>query len=562
MAFPKGLELHGNQYRKRHRIPKEVAPHYPGETFATFKTSEPNRDRVKTLYWAWYADLQAEYQRIRETGSRFGQAISPEQIAALAGTHVAESLAVHEGVFIQGFLPESPTFKADFEEAARRRLTELREAGQAADFSLLAGYAQGLLRRFKISLSKDAPLFRVLCHALWKAEKEAYEGALKRHDGDVVETPVPPLLAPSASSSGVPLLSVLVKDFLSRQDATSQMYKKYKATLELFHAFMGDRPGHDLKQRELEDFFACLCRLPPHWKKESKVLTVREIAAKEWPKTLHLNTVEKSYRPALRIFLEDCQRVYHDEARPFPQGLTVKGIKYSGSRTAPEGHQRALRPDELKRLFEGPEYRAFAADPDKAHCYWLPLIGLFTGARVNEVCQLHPSLDIEEEEGVWRFNFTEDTETDERVSKAVKNEPSRRKVPVHPRLLALGFLDYLKIVRERKASLLFPQFPPKAGRASGTAREWFGELIRDAGLRDETPNKQIVGFHCFRSTMTTKGAHTRLPWPIQNIIGHAIPGRSIETEGYIDGELPLAEKAAILRCIDFDIDPPHPSRCR
>jgi hypothetical protein len=31
------------------------------------------------------------------------------------------------------------------------------------------------------------------------------------------------------------------------------MYKKYRGTLELFLAILGDRPGHDIKQRELED---------------------------------------------------------------------------------------------------------------------------------------------------------------------------------------------------------------------------------------------------------------------------------------------------------------------
>lgn len=69
-------------------------------------------------------------------------------------------------------------------------------------------------------------------------------------------------------------------------------------------------------------------------------------------------------------------------------------------------HERVLS-GELRRLFEGEEMRSFAAQPELAHCYWLPLIGLYTGARVNEVCQLNPQIHIRKEEGIWFFERTE-----------------------------------------------------------------------------------------------------------------------------------------------------------
>jgi hypothetical protein len=53
-----------------------------------------------------------------------------------------------------------------------------------------------------------------------------------------------------------------------------------------------------------------------------------------------------------------------------------------------------MRPDELKNLFEGAALAKIANTPRKVHQFWLPLVGLYTGARVNEICQLNPQTDI------------------------------------------------------------------------------------------------------------------------------------------------------------------------
>lgn len=47
----------------------------------------------------------------------------------------------------------------------------------------------------------------------------------------------------------------------------------------------------------------------------------------------------------------------------------------------------------------------------------MPHIGLFTGARVNEICQVNPQTDTREEDGIWYFSITDETEGDERVKK-------------------------------------------------------------------------------------------------------------------------------------------------
>lgn len=554
------LERHGAGWRYTKRVPKALQAHYLNQTHR-FTTQEPDEKAARALALRWLADLEEEFQRIRATGSRFAASLPPEQLQALAVAHRSDCLRIHEEVMLQGFGGLGSTLKAEFEESVRRRLLDLQDAGQLADYSLMSGYAALLLRRFKLTLIEDSPSWLQLCHALWKAERELLEAALTRGAGGWVDTPPMPDTGIFTGKSLPATKSVadLIDWFLLRQDQAAPMHRKHKQALGLFAEVFGGRGMDSLRQADIEEFCALLCRLPPRWTKERKEgKTVFQIAAQDWPECITETTFNKTYRASLSVFLKDCAHVYGDAG--FPRTLSVTRTPYTGTRKGGEDKQRALKPDELKRLYEGAEFAAFAADQEQAHCYWLPLVGLYTGARVNEVCQLNPRCDIREDGGVWFFDFTEDSDTDERVTKSVKNKSSKRRVPIHSQLLALGFLSYVEKVKELGHSLLFPKWHPKAGKASGKAREWFSDWLREIGLRDETPGKCITGFHCFRHTLMTKAANTPgLPWPIENITGHSTGGHSKDAEGYKGGELELPNKVRILELITFDVSPPRPA---
>jgi integrase len=68
----------------------------------------------------------------------------------------------------------------------------------------------------------------------------------------------------------------------------------------------------------------------------------------------------------------------------------------------------------------------------RPHYYWLPLLGLFTGARLNELCQLHLTDLRKTATGTHYFDFNLDDEdkTEEGDGdKSLKNVNSRRVVP-------------------------------------------------------------------------------------------------------------------------------------
>jgi integrase len=88
----------------------------------------------------------------------------------------------------------------------------------------------------------------------------------------------------------------------------------------------------------------------------------------------------------------------------------------------------------------------------KTYQRWGTLIGIYTGARLNEICQLHVT-DIQKVDDVWCFDLNDDG-----LDKKLKAAASKRRVPIHPRLIDLGLLTYVEQMRSANQTKMFPEF--------------------------------------------------------------------------------------------------------
>lgn len=554
MAYPPGMELHGSKWRIVKRVPQDLLSHYAPKDMLRHNTGQSDKKAAAVIGWRWLADLATEFQRIRETGSKYRQEIPEDEAAHLVALMVHSSLQADWESRDSGDYQDDETF-----EAAERQLEATDSENRAAlsrqifrgDLPLIV---EDWLLSHGFNIAPDSEAFRRLCVEFAKGRAEAIRARRARNAGEWVATPPVPVLAPPEAPIEAPRLSELVTHFLGKQDQAAPMYKKFTVATGLLLEVLGDRPVSTIKQREVDEFFELLCRLPPKWsdKKRQLKLGVRDLALMAWPACLNKKTFEDSYMAALRPFFRESRRVFADQG--FPVHLTTEGIKYTGSTEGGENKQRPLRADELKRLYEGPEFAAFAKDPKQAHCYWLPLLGLYTGARINEVCQLNPQCDIREEEGVWFLDITEDSETDERVRKSVKNKPSKRRTPIHSVILGLGFLDYARRMKDEGHALLFPQWPPTRGKASGKAEKWFRMFLEDLGLRDETKGKRVVGFHAMRSTFLSRADHLDISKP-GTLTGHS-QGEGNRDEDAYKAPIELAKNRDKLEGIYYDLSIP------
>lgn len=131
--------------------------------------------------------------------------------------------------------------------------------------------------------------------------------------------------------------------------------------------------------------------------------------------------------------------------------------------------------------------------------YWLPLLALYTGARLNELGQLRPK-DIAEQpyvdrDGVERQAPVIRIVSDKAEGLKLKNAWSARRVPIHSELIRLGFLRYVDTARQNGQTRLFPALrPDKYGTVTANWSKWFGRYLRQTcKVTDER-----MRFHSFR----------------------------------------------------------------
>jgi integrase len=124
--------------------------------------------------------------------------------------------------------------------------------------------------------------------------------------------------------------------------------------------------------------------------------------------------------------------------------------------------------------------------------YWLPLIALYSGARLGEIAQLLVA-DIKEIHGVQCMHIHKGGDD----QKSVKTRGSERVVPVHQKLIQLGFLDYLASLQARAEKRLFPEIKPDArGFVSGVPSGFFQDFLKHVGVKTDAS----LNFHSFRHT--------------------------------------------------------------
>ncbi|KGR93796.1 site-specific integrase [Burkholderia sp. ABCPW 111] len=174
----------------------------------------------------------------------------------------------------------------------------------------------------------------------------------------------------------------------------------------------------------------------------------------------------------------------------------AKGVRVGERKNA----KAARLPFDLKALhaiFGSPVYSR-GARPDGGAgeaAYWLPLLALFTGARLEELAQLRP-------EDVYRETYRDEHDaeaecwvlriTNEGESQGVKNAGSVRRFPVHPEILARGFIEFIQV--QRGKTRVFPLQPDAFGAEAGNWGKWFGKYLRRVC---KVTDKRMV-FHSFR----------------------------------------------------------------
>lgn len=539
----------GSYYLNR-RVPTDVADAYGKKHILKSLGTKDAREAEKRICKMWL-DYQQEFDKLRARLQSL-QPLREDQVEQLALLWYSEMLEedddrrLHEGHWGKT-IPKS-------EESINWCLGPGKEALAKGDVSFISDEMDDWLEGMGYTFERDSMAYQKTGMAFLRQFVRYLEAVRKRNQGEVIEAP---RVAPPAT---VVRLSDVIDDYLEHRP-DNVMGKKLRAALPKFLEVVGNKPIAEIKQADVLGFFRLIQRIPSErgGKKRPKGVLLKDLAQDEI--TMAPATFENNYVSPIRLFFKWAKATYQDQG--FPSTLTTDGVEYLGKRKEGEHKQRAFDRHELVRLFEGPELAQFALDAQKQHYYWLPVLGLFTGARINELCQINPQQDIVELEGVWCIHITADSEGDERITKSIKTGKSRI-VPLHPEVIRLGFLDYVEQIKQEGHKLLFPGFKPKVGKASANAREWFAQLLKEVGIRDETLGNRLTGSHVFRHNLITYAGNHEDPGleaTIGLITGHTRQSAGISRvqQGYVS-KRSIEKLYGIICKIDFGLNLPRPRK--
>jgi len=179
--------------------------------------------------------------------------------------------------------------------------------------------------------------------------------------------------------------------------------------------------------------------------------------------------------------------------------------------------RRPWTDDELKLFFSQELYTTYKLPKDtkagKDAAYWIPLLGLYSGARLGELAQLRVA-DVQTIGEIHVLSITNEAE-----GQSVKTDAGIRLVPIHSELIRLGFLEYVLTMKSSKGNKLWPALPIRKSKPGGYFSQWFGTARKELGLG------QYPDFHCFRHTVRSQLANAAVREDlIDTLMGHEVRG--------------------------------------
>ncbi len=359
------------------------------------------------------------------------------------------------------------------------------------DFSSLRWEMDELLKMFRINLDPASAAYSELGLALLRAYVKSIEAIGQRHKGEVIETPE--LVDPQQSYvSATATLAAAYEGWKKSAARPENTLREFKYSIDRFAELHGEIAVAQIVRRHVRQFREALQDMPLRRSGPLRAATLPELV--EWSRQ-HTNAQKVSAETvnkllggvqAVCLWARDNGLIPDDVAWSDP---------FSKMRLPKRKSQRQpWEPEELRVLFGSTIFTH--GDRPKAGrgeaSFWLPLMALFTGARLNELAPL-TAADVKTDVATGIVFI--DIKEDERQGRRLKNAGSARIVPMHPELKRIGFLTFVEWTRlVTPQARLFPLLRPGAKGGFGEAwSKWFGRYKRELGIA----NKATV-FHSFR----------------------------------------------------------------
>jgi integrase len=394
-------------------------------------------------------------------------------------------------------------------EQRERHLETLRLHLARGETALIEWAADDVIQREGLMIPKGSSVYRDLCQRLQRAEIEKLQRTIERDQGNFTGTPSDPIVVPPDPTMGKKqaapgeTLPELYARYQSEQKGrvTKDTWDQNAGIVPLFFEFVGETSHVSVITRKaVRDWKHALASWP------RKATSIKQFDGMSFRKVIEANkTVGKPV-----ISVRTTNR-YLSAISPFCEWLlnndyidqdVCRGMFLNVEK---KGRNRTFSDEQMGTIFSSPLFRKCGGDKQE-HLpgdveirdwrYWIPYLAAHSGARLGEIAQMLTA-DVKEIHGTWCLHFT--TITKESEDKSLKTAGSARVVPIHSKVVALGFLDYHKRMVKRGEKRLFPELTPDIrGHYSRTPSRFYAKYLARIGVKvDKQKN-----FHSFRHTGT------------------------------------------------------------
>jgi len=308
--------------------------------------------------------------------------------------------------------------------------------------------------------------------------------------------------------------------------------RQFTYAVRRFCEVNGDLPLKSITKAHLRTFADRLRELPivPNSQLDLNFDQAVAMGKRKGWKTIAHATLVKHVQGIKAIFAHVAKYTEWVDSNPFADFAIAEPRGKKSDRK--DNGRKPFTSDQLEALITTLEAEKSLTDDD----YWPPMLALYQGARLEEICQLDKA-DVVEIDCIPCLRITDALdEFDGDTDKKLKNKASVRTVPIHPALIAKGFMDFERhSKRASNGPKLFTSFEMDADkRWGGNYGKRFGRLLRE---KAKITDPKVV-FHSFRHTWTDAARNAGLPFEIRA----ALAGRETEDDGVTAEALKSSEK--------------------
>lgn len=401
--LPPYMHRRGTVLYFKRKIPADVAhafPDFKGQVWRSLGTDNLERAKLQLAVEVSAFDIAVANARSR-TASQSLRAMAPKNAETskyLLPAHIPALIArwdyhvtkTYDGLRAMGPSPN----RSEMREAFDAEIELCCDLAANDDLDVIEPLAQEILKEERLIAPPGSDVRKQLQRGLLQALITNAETNKQRYTGRV--TPLPP--KPPAAARNLPTLQLRFEDWKKKQTRPRTIAAMKKAVLD-FHALHDALPIEAITRQH-----------------------AREYRDDLFGKSLASETIRNRLSFLATLVRHGHQEIIED-LRPAGNPFDDIEVREGAQSVRVRKERRAYTVTELTTLFQSRLYREGyrpSGQPAESS-YWAPLLGPFTGARIEEIAQLRIE-DIECVNGTWCLAKTSSDLNFDEVTGAVRTK--------------------------------------------------------------------------------------------------------------------------------------------